>query len=640
MSGDDRTRSGSLSLDYESAYREPNFRTGSWRLSVGEHEPDLSPFLHPTLLHALTAAAKLDESIGATVLGEREIDRPVSMTYRQLYDRARGVAGGLSRLGVGRGDRVMLVLPTSDEFLIAFFAVQMLGAVPAPAYPPSGFRIESGIERLAHIAAHSGTKVVVTFALIETMMGELAFHSDALVRVVTMKGLSEGEPLAEVVITAPDDPGFIQYTSGSTGNPKGVLLTHRNLITNIHAMGQALTIRSGDVIVGWCPLYHDMGLIGTFLSAIYWRVPLVLLSPVAFLTKPRRWLRAMSDYRGTISPAPNFGYALAVRRTKPEDREGLDLSRWRVALNGAEPVTMATVRAFTDTYAPYGFAAKSMFPVYGLAESSLAVTFPNPGSEVRELHVDREALTGGKVVVRAAPSDTSVGFVCVGRAMPGHTVRIIDDEGDDVVPDRIGHVIVRGGSVMQGYFRNPEATSETIVEGWLRTGDLGFVHAEELYVTGRAKDLVIVHGKNYYAEDIECFAERVEGTRPGSVVAFGIYDAVEEKDRVILVSETKLESEQDRVHLAQRISEAVIEGVGIPVDEVVIVPPGSLPKTSSGKRQRSRTKDAYLRHELVQRRDGRFTVGLVYVRGRTGFLRMRTRRLLDRLLARGADKAD
>lgn len=193
---------------------------------------------------------------------------------------------------------------------------------------------------------------------------------------------------------------------------------------------------------------------------------------------------------------------------------------------------------------------------------------------------------------------------------------------------------------MQGYFRNPEATSETIVEGWLRTGDLGFVHAEELYVTGRAKDLVIVHGKNYYAEDIECFAERVEGTRPGSVVAFGIYDAVEEKDRVILVSETKLESEQDRVHLAQRISEAVIEGVGIPVDEVVIVPPGSLPKTSSGKRQRSRTKDAYLRHELVQRRDGRFTVGLVYVRGRTGFLRMRTRRLLDRLLARGADKAD
>jgi len=634
MSGDETTRSGSLSLDYDSGYRDAHFRTSSWRLSVGEHKPDLSPVLHPTLLHALTAAAKLDEPVGATILGDREIDRPISMTYRELYSKARGVAGSLSRLGVGRGDRVMLVLPTGDEFLISFFAVQMLGAIPAPAYPPSGFRIESGIERLAHIAAHSGTKVVITFPIIETMMGELAFHSDALVRVVTMRDLTRGEPLAEVVVAAPDDPAFIQYTSGSTGNPKGVLLTHRNLITNIHAMGQALAIRSSDVIVGWCPLYHDMGLIGTFLSAVYWRVPLVLLSPIAFLTRPRRWLRAMSDYKGTISPAPNFGYALAVRRTKPEDREGLDLSHWRVALNGAEPVTKATVDAFTKTFAPFGFHGEAIFPVYGLAESSLAVTFPLPGTPVRELTIDRNALASG-VAVRAEPgSPAAVGFVCVGRAMPGHTVRVVDEHGDDVVPGRIGNVIVRGGSVMQGYFKNPEATAEAFFDGWLRTGDLGFVHEEELYVTGRAKDLVIVHGKNYYAEDIEAFAETVPGARPGSVVAFGLYDAVEEKDRVILVAETKLESERDRVELAQRISEAVVTAVGIPVDEVVIVPPGSLPKTSSGKRQRSRTKDAYLRHELVQRRDGKFTVGLVYVRGGTGFLRMRTRRLLDRLLAR------
>jgi fatty-acyl-CoA synthase len=357
-----------------------------------------------------------------------------------------------------------------------------------------------------------------------------------------------------------------------------------------------------------------------------------LLSPMAFLTKPRRWLRAMSDYKGTISPAPNFGYALAVRRVKPEDHAGLDLSSWRVALNGAEPVTMATVDAFTKTYAPFGFRREAVFPVYGLAESSLAVTFPAPGSAIRELHVSRARLADGVVELVDARDKSAVGFVCVGKAVPGHIVRVVDDEGCDQLPDTVGNVIAKGDSVMQGYFRNPEATSQTIVEGWLHTGDLGFVHEGELYVTGRAKDLVIVHGKNYYAEDIERFAERVEGARQGSCVAFGMYDEKEEKDRIVVVAETKLESEEERVALAQRISEAVSEGVGLPVDQVVIIPPGSLPKTSSGKRQRRRTKEAYLREELVQRRDGKFSVGLVYVRSTTGFLRMKTRRFLERLL--------
>lgn len=635
MTSDDRlTRSGSLSLDYESEYKKPHFRTGSWRLSVEEHRQDLSSFLHPTLLHALTAAAGLDEPVGVTILGEREVDKPVVFTYRELYERARHVAGGLAALGVGTGDRVMLVLPTDEAFLVSFFAVQMLGAIPAPAYPPSGFRIEAGIERLAHIARHSGTKVVLTFRLIESLMGELANHSEALVRVTTLEGLDRSTRLPKVATVEPESPAFIQYTSGSTGDPKGVLLTHRNLVTNIQAMGQALAIRSGDVIVGWCPLYHDMGLIGTFLSAIYWRVPLVLLSPMAFLTKPRRWLRAMSDYKGTISPAPNFGYALAVRRVKPEDREGLDLSSWRVALNGAEPVTMATVDAFTETYGPYGFRREAIFPVYGLAESSLAVTFPAPGSAVRQLFVDREELAEGRAKVVPAQASSAVSFVCVGRAVPGHIVRVVDDAGEDLVPGRVGHVIVQGDSVMQGYFRNPTATTETLVDGWLRTGDLGFVHEGELYVTGRAKDLVIVHGKNYYADDIERFAERVEGARQGACVALGIYDEKVEKDRIVVIAESKLESEDARLDLAARISEAVTEGVGLPVDEVVIIPPGCLPKTSSGKRQRRRTKEAYLREELVQRRDGKFSVGLVYVRSTGGFLRMKTRRLLDRLTGR------
>jgi len=292
---------------------------------------------------------------------------------------------------------------------------------------------------------------------------------------------------------------------GGTGNPKGVVYSHGNLVTNIHAMGQALRINHDDVLVGWCPLYHDMGLIGTFLSAVYWRLPLVLLSPMAFLTKPRRWLRAISKYKGTISPAPNFGYALAVKRTKPEDREGLDLSSWRVALNGAEPVTMNTVREFTKTYEPFGFQPTAMFPVYGLAESSLAVSFPDPGTPVKQLVVDREHLAHGRAVEVPEDSPKGISLVCCGKAVPGHSVRVLDERGRDQPPCIVGRVITTGGS-MQGYYRKPDLTAKVLgADGWLDTGDLGTLTRKgELRLTGRAKDtIVLLGGENVEPAPIE-----------------------------------------------------------------------------------------------------------------------------------------
>jgi fatty-acyl-CoA synthase len=622
----DPTVSGSLPLNYSSEFWAPDFRTSAWKAGALDRQDVLSKRLHPTLVHALVAAAKLEGDFGVTVLPERERDAPEVMTYRELYEDARSIANGLRDLGTGRGDRILIVLPTCMDFLAVFFACQMVGAIPVPAYPPSGFRIETGLKRLAHIAQHSGSRLCVTWGTVGPLISEIAHTAKSLERVVNVPDLRGGR-LPELHATRRDEPAFIQYTSGSTGNPKGVLLSHRNLITNIHGMGQALHIDHNDVLVGWCPLYHDMGLIGTFLSAVYWRLPLVLLSPSAFLTKPRRWLRAMSDYGGTISPAPNFGYALAVKRVKEADREGLDLSRWRVALNGAESVTEGVVREFQDTYAPYGFRATAMFPVYGLAESSLAVSFPDLGTPVRYMTVDRARLADGVAVQVAADAPSGTTLTCVGRAIPGHSVRVVSDQNSEVGEDIVGHVIVTGDSVMNGYFMNPGATEDCLRQGWLWTGDLGFVSGGELYLCGRAKDLIIVRGKNYHAEDLEQCAEDVVGVRRGAVVAFGVFDEQAATDRVIVVAETKEEDEAARQLIAQRVSEAVVEGTGLPVDEVVMVSPSTIPKTSSGKRQRQACKLQYLNGTLRAHREGKLALGMAFVRSQAGAVRMGTRRL-------------
>ena len=624
----DLTTSGSLSLDYSSPYWRDDFRTGAWSPSVLDRNDALSRCFHPTLLHALVASAKHGEDLRITLLPERERDQAEQRSYTQLYERARRLAGGLARLGVQPGDRVLIVLPTCHDFLAIFFACQMCGAVAVPAYPPDGFRVETGLKRLAHIARHSGSRVCVTWPSVAPLLGDIAHTAKSMERVINVEEL-EGARLPKTHRVDTDDPAFIQYTSGSTGQPKGVVLTHRNLITNIHAMGQALRINDTDVLVGWCPLYHDMGLIGTFLSAVYWRLPLVLLSPMAFLQKPHRWLRAMSDYGGTISPAPNFGYALAVRRVKETQREGLDLSTWRVALNGAEPVTRDAVTSFQETYAPYGFSPNAVMPVYGLAEGSLAVSFPDPGTPVRYATVDRARLAEGYATPLGSGKAAHFGttLACVGRAVPGHSVRVIVANGRSVGENMVGHVITTGGSVMAGYFQDKDATDACLQHGWLQTGDLGFVRDGELYICGRAKDLIIVRGRNYHAEDLEQSAEEVPGARKGSVVAFGVFDEELGSDRVVLVVESKETDEALRQRIAEQVSQAVIEGTGLPVDEVVVVPPGTVPKTSSGKRQRQRCKLAYLNDELTPQTPGRLDIGLAYVRSKAGGMRMQTRRL-------------
>jgi acyl-CoA synthetase (AMP-forming)/AMP-acid ligase II len=602
-----------------------NFRTAVWAYGVPETPEDLIP-LHATLLHALATAAKLEESAGITLLPEKEGGEEQHRSYRQLYHDAIRISASLAGLGVDRGDRVLIVLPTSIEFAACFFAVQFLKAIPVPAYPPVGLRMKAGLERLGAVATRAQTRVCVTSARLKPLLGDLLLRAPIVAHLVTTDEISGGAEPDERFRASGDDAAFIQFTSGSTGNPKGVLLTQHNLVSNIHAIGQALRINRADVGVSWLPLYHDMGLIGVLLFCVYWRLPLALMSPTAFLARPSRWLWAIHRFKGTLSPAPNFGYGMCVSRVSDAEREGLDLSSWRFAMNGAEPVNYRTLVDFEKAYAPHGFSMSSLYPVYGLAESSLAVTFPRPGAGMRYEVVDRQELANGRAVLASGKGATAV--VSVGRAVPGHFVAVVDETGAPLPEREVGHVVVLGNSIMRGYYEDEEATARVLREGWLWTGDLGYFADQNLYITGRAKDLIIIRGRNIYAEDLERVAERVPGVRPGSAVAFGI-DAPggdgSGTERAVLVAETRVRDRDEREALGSLIRQRISEFCDVELHDVVIASPGTVPKTSSGKRQRSQCKQLYLADALRPARASRLGVGLVVARSRLGLLMRRLR---------------
>ena len=523
--------------------------------------------------------------------------RPI--TYAGLLSESSAVAAALrQRAGLQAGDRIALMLPTSPDFFPAFFGAVLAGAVPVPLYPPwRPDRIEEYARRQARIIADSGARVLVTFREVGRLARLLGSQVPGLESVVTLDGL--GKATGDVLRPLPGDVALMQYTSGSTGDPKGVVLTHANLIANIRAITGALKVNSRDVVVSWLPLYHDMGLIGAWLSCLYLGVPIVILSPQAFLTRPERWLWAMHRYRATLSAAPNFAYELCMRRVDDRSLEGLDLSCLRATLNGAEPVQPETLEGFSRRFQPHGFRAEALMPVYGLAESSLAVTIPPLGRRPLLDPIDRGALEGsGRAEPASGQSVKPLTFVSAGRQLAGHQVRIVGPTGNPL-PDRVqGHVQCRGPSVMQGYFGRAEATAEVLQNGWLKTGDLGYLAKGELFVTGRVKDIIIQGGRNLYPQELEQIAGEVEGVRRGCVAAFGVSGRRLAGERLVLVAETRRSEPEEREKLAAAIREGMDAQLGIPLDEVVLVPPQSVPKTSSGKIRRDACRRLYLQGKL------------------------------------------
>ena len=550
-----------------------------------------APAIRPkyvTLVEMLNAAAQSD--LGLVFVNRKEQDQDVS--FARIREQAQSVAADLVRRGVRKGDRVALVLPTSPEFVQCFFGVLCAGAIPVPLYPPLRLgKLDEFHRRTTAMLKAVDAAMVVTDERIRRFLGVAVANAAPALGCVTASSLDG--PISDAVEVAADDIAVIQFSSGTTNDPKPVALTHANLLSNLATLAQYIAADGARPVVGvtWLPLYHDMGLIGNLLSAFHVQGKLVLLPPELFVAMPGAWLRAISRHRGTITAAPNFAFGLCLKRISDDELEGVDLSSWSICLNGAEAVSAAAQQRFSERFGRWGFRAKSFTPCYGMAEASLAVTFKALGTSFKTLGVDGDKLAsqgivepGGKEIVSAGPPLTGMG------------VEIRDDHGAALPPGLVGHIFVSGPSIMAGYFGRPELTDQALHDGWLHTGDRGFIHGGELYVCGRQKDIVIVRGANHAPEEFEAALEGLPGVRTGCAVAVGFVPAGDEDEALAVLVETTSDATPG---LAQEVASRVQQHTGILPARVELLAPGTLPRTSSGKLRRREALNQWLTGKLA-----------------------------------------
>ncbi|MDO8876508.1 MAG: AMP-binding protein [Pseudolabrys sp.] len=537
---------------------------------------------HPDRLH-LTV---LQDEV--TVLG--------TLTYGELSARARAIASGLIARDVAPGDRIALMLPTSIDYFIAFFGILYAGAIPVPIYPPMRLsQIEDHLRRQIGILRNAGACLLITMPEGLRLAGLLRAQVESLTAVEAVVDL---EAAAATINLPPpggaDSVALIQYTSGSTGDPKGVVLSHANLLANIRAMGAVMEASSADVFVSWLPLYHDMGLIGAWLGCLYFAAPLYAMSPMSFLVRPESWLWAMHRYRATFSASPNFGFEFCLNKIPDANLAGLNLGALRMVANGAEPVSVQTMRRFIDRFSRYGFPAWAMAPVYGLAECSVGLAFPPLGrSPIIDL-VNRDRLSTEGVAEPASPEDLKpLEIVACGQPLPGHEIRIVDEAGRELGERREGRLEFRGPSTTRGYFHNETKTRGLFHDGWLDSGDRAYMAGGDVFITGRVKDIIIRAGRHIYPQEIEEAVAEIAGIRKGGVAVFGVTDSQSGTERVVVLAETRETDTSAREALQRRAQEIANDVAGTPPDEIVLAPPGAVPKTSSGKIRRSAAKELY-----------------------------------------------
>ena len=516
---------------------------------------------HQGVTAMLSAAAR--HPSGVTFVGLREEETRLS--WSEVEARARRAAGALVARGVRAGDRVAIVLRTEPSFLDAFFGALHAGAVPVPLYPPVRLgRMDEYALATARMLRVSGARALVTTGGVARVIGRaVAAAGPGLdLGVVDASGLGEGRETSAPL--AGGDLAVVQFSSGSTVDPKPVALSHAALVAQVDSLVVIVQPTPQDVLVSWLPLYHDMGLIGCLLGAVSYPGPLVLIPPEHFLARPALWPRAVARHRGTISAAPHFAYAFAADRVRDSDMAGLSLASWRIALDGAEPVTTGALRRFAERFAPSGLDPGALMPVYGLSEAALAVTFSPPGR----------------------PPRVEDGAVSVGLPIPGVEVEVRGEDGGALPERRPGRIHVRGPSLMQGYLGDAAATALALRDGWLDTGDLGFHAGGELFVRGRAKDVVIVRGANHAPEEFEACLGAVEGLRPGCAVALGFVPEGGDGEELLVLAERTRAFRGDPAALVEAVREAVSSRSGVRPHTVRILEPGTLPRTSSGKMRR------------------------------------------------------
>jgi fatty-acyl-CoA synthase len=543
--------------------------------------------ISPTTLAQALSALPRGEARGFRFIGSDGQER--YFPYETLEAEAVRRAALLAARGIEKGDRVALVVPEGHEFVLSFLGAVVAGAVPVPIFPRATFKASADYsDTVGHIVDASESKLLIAMnsnlALLEPVRSKLP--------IVTVEALfAPGEPPAFTPpALTPDDLCFLQFTSGSTSRPKGVMVSHGNLVANATAFlgPHGLDRNERDIGVSWLPLFHDMGLIGFILGPLIMDIPVVILPTASFARGPKIWLETITKYKGTITYAPNFAYALASKRIKERDLSSLDLSSLRVAGCGAEPIQAATLREFARALAPVGFKETAYLPSYGMAESTLAITFHQLGRPPRVDRIDAAALRQGEA--KPSTADNALELVGCGVPFPEHELKIAGPDGVSVAERTVGEIWARGPSVSAGYYQNAEANAEGFPgDGWLHTGDLGYLADGELFICGRSKDLIIVRGANFHPQDLEWAVSELEGVRRGNVVAFSTQLDGEER-LVIAVECGSVNAEAVRSRVAARINEAF----GLTPHDVACVTLGSLPKTSSGKVQRRKTRELYL----------------------------------------------
>jgi len=522
------------------------------------------------------------------------------LPFAELSAQARDAAAHVIGAGAKPGDRVALLAATAPSFLISFFACLYAGAIPVPMPTPVAFgRRESYVDQIRNQISSSGSVVAIAPTDYVPFVNDATDELD-LRMVGTLEDLLDAPRDENLKPGGPDDLCYIQYSSGSTRFPKGVVVNHRNVMVNCAAMNQAVKNAPGERGVSWLPFYHDMGLVGFMLGCLTGQTTVDYLPTEEFARRPLTWLRLISDNRGTMSYGPSFGYELCSRRfsSSAATAPDLDLSSWRVAGIGGEMIKPKVMQGFADVFSSCGFSDKAFNASYGLAECVLGVSFSTPGTGMRMDHISKQEMGDNHRAVSVPDDGSGDGrtFVACGKVIPDHTVEIRDEDGKVLSEREVGRVFFSGPSVMQGYWGDPEATEACIEDGWLDTGDLGYYMDGELVIVGRSKDMMIVNGRNYWPQDIEWTVEHMDGMRSGDAAAFTLEKDDGGEQPTILV-QCRPSAAEVRNQLADDVRARVQDQVGLLCD-VILVPPRTLPKTSSGKLARGKAKTSFLSGEI------------------------------------------
>jgi acyl-CoA synthetase (AMP-forming)/AMP-acid ligase II/aryl carrier-like protein len=550
-----------------------------------------------TLLEMIENNRSVDRAI--TYIDGENSERRV--TYGDLYTRALGILHHLQALGAQRGDKLIIFLNNNEQFIDGFWAAVCGGIVPVPLAvgisDEHRHKLLRVARKLGKAYLYTDAKTLERLSALAAGVGETALFDDLKTRVFLVESLTDISKPGKVYRSAPGDLAFIQFSSGSTSEPKGVMLTHENLIANSEGAAEIDKYASNDVSLSWMPLTHDMGLIGFFIMQFNKHVHINLMPTDLFVRRPLLWMQLASKKRATITCSPNFGYRHFLKVLGERKLEGVDLSSIRSIYNGAEPISVELCNEFMRALAYTGLKRHAMFPVYGMAEASLAVTFPQPGADYRWIRVNRQKLGIGTVIEVNPASRDVVELMSVGRAVPSIDVRITDDARAPLPAGQVGHILISGKSVTQGYFGDAEATALALdATGWLDTGDLGVIHEGDLYIAGRSKEIIFINGLNYYPYDLENIAQRAPGLDLNKVVVAGVATPNSQGEELV-VFVLHRSGMPEFVPVATAVSRLINEHTGLEVAHVI--PVKRIPKTTSGKVQRHLLETALIEGEFA-----------------------------------------